>query len=182
MTCLRKHTEPVAGCPSCERMAADSAYRQAVEMIPIGGGTVSRPASQPPAPKEPVGTELKALLTELGIDADLIKSACESCANYAGMLDRWGVKVCRARLNEIAGRLKDQAIAHKARFRDGPLRWAGVASRALKMGLVLNPTNPYPGLVQLAIDRAEAKAAAEPTKPAAGTPGPSPEGSPPSLG
>lgn len=60
------------------------------------------------------GTELKALLGKIGIKST---PTC-SCNAHAREMDHWGPEECERRLDEIVGRLRDQAAARKLPFSD----------------------------------------------------------------
>jgi hypothetical protein len=90
---------------------------------------------------------LKTLLARLGIKPS---NNCD-CNAKADQMDRWGVAGCRDHRNEIIGWL-----------RDGQDRWGWrdkmkAAAKAAGIGLIfkLNPLDPYPGLIDEAIKRAE---------------------------
>jgi hypothetical protein len=113
-------------------------------------------SKEPAQPRAQPGTALKSLLVDLGIGEDLVGAMCGGgCEAYEARMNGWGIAGCRERFYEIAGRLHDQAIKHKARFRDDPILWAKLAKRAAGMGLILNPASPYAGLVDESIRRAE---------------------------
>jgi hypothetical protein len=130
------------------------------------------PTPAPGAPKPPgeVGAEIKLLTAELGIDDRMVMdtSDCQTCNDYAAMLDRIGVEACKGRVHEIAGRLHDQAVKHKLTFADNKGAWLAIAARiaithpALAAKLARHPLNPYLVLVKTAIERAEAKGPAPP--------------------
>jgi len=93
------------------------------------------------------GTELAAMLREMSIQAG---HTCD-CRAKAAIMDQRGVDGCRATRDEIAGWL-----------RDGAARWKWpdkikAAIGAARQGFAhrLNPLDPYPGLVDVAIERAE---------------------------
>lgn len=60
------------------------------------------------------GTELKALLGRIGITST---PTC-SCNAHAREMDYWGPDECERRIDEIVGRLRDQAAARKLPFSD----------------------------------------------------------------
>jgi hypothetical protein len=119
--------------------------------------TTPPPAQQPvPAQPQPQfagfgpGTEMKKLLHSLGIDPG---PNCD-CNARASMMDHWGVKGCREHFQEIVGWLKD-----------GQARWGwkeklAAATKAVTTGLAfkLNPLDPFPGIVEESICRAEKRA------------------------
>lgn len=103
-----------------------------------------------PMPLGP-GGELAEILRTMAVEAG---PGCDCKARQAQM-DAWGVAGCREHRAEIL-----------AWIEDGAPRWGWVeklkaAALAVKSGLAwrLSPTDPYGSLIDLAIDRAEAKAA-----------------------
>jgi hypothetical protein len=93
------------------------------------------------------GTELKKILAALGIQPG---PQC-TCNARAAQMDAWGVEGCRARRDEIAQWM-----------RDGQGQWGwkdrlAAATKAVQTGLAfrLNPLDPFPGLIDEAIRRAE---------------------------
>lgn len=103
-------------------------------------------ASAAPAPGGP-GTELKALLSEMGL-AEL--PGCQ-CAARAARMDGWGVDGCRQRRDEIVGWLREGYAAA------GWLDRLRAAGKALARGI--NWSDPLGWLVDEAIRRAEAQSA-----------------------
>jgi hypothetical protein len=63
-----------------------------------------------------------------------------------------GIDGCKARRDEFAQRLRDKQHLW------GWAEKAAIYARAVSIGLVLNPLDPFPGLVDEAIRRAEAHA------------------------
>lgn len=99
------------------------------------------------------GTELKALLKTLGI----AENAHCDCNAKANQMDEWGVEGCRAEFDQIVGWM-----------REGQSGWGwkdklAAAAKAVTTGLAfqVNWSDPFPGLVRLAIDRAEESASGE---------------------
>lgn len=95
------------------------------------------------------GTELKAVLATLGINP---APSCD-CHARAVQMDEWGVQGCRQHSEQIL-----------AWLREGQSRWGWkdkltAAGRAVvnRLALKLNPLDPFPGLVEEAIRRAEEK-------------------------
>jgi hypothetical protein len=93
------------------------------------------------------GTELKKILAELGI---MEKPDCP-CRRRANDMDILGVQGCKDNREMIVGWL-----------REGESRWGwkdklAAAAKAVQSGLAfkLNPFDPFPGLVDEAIRRAE---------------------------
>jgi len=159
------HCAYFAGCPDPGTWdQLDGPYLTSAECTAAGCGALFAPAprmaaARPPraarglrpvAPPRPVGgpgTELKALLAGLGVTAT---AGC-GCNDTAARMDAMGAAGCRERAGEIADQLRGQAKA---------VGWGvrlGAAVRSVAAGLVLNPLDPYPGLVAEAIRRAEAK-------------------------
>lgn len=95
------------------------------------------------------GTELKAILASLDINPSV---KCD-CNQKAQAMDYWGVEGCKERRDKIIDWL-----------RDGQERWGwknklGAGLKAIASGLAfkLNWTDPFPGLVDECIHRAEQK-------------------------
>ena len=89
------------------------------------------------------GTELKAILETLGIEAG---PTCD-CRARANQMDLWGVDGCREHREQIL-----------AWMREGQARWGwkeklAAAAKAVQSGLAfkLNPLDPFPSLVDEAI-------------------------------
>jgi hypothetical protein len=117
------------------------------------------------------GTELKRLLSELGIP-----SWCEGCKRRAEAMDQGGVEWCRENRATIVGWLQEAETkfatdAAKAARGDGQeptakqvgkaktaARWRAGWEAAKRM-LWINPASPFDSLVAEAIKRAEAKQA-----------------------
>lgn len=115
-------------------------------------------------PEEPIhlwapgygpGTELKAIISSLGINP----SASCDCNAKARQMDQWGVAGCREHRDEIIGWM-----------RSGQERWKwkdklAAAAKAVTTGLAfkLDWSDPFPSLIDEAIRRAEERA----TEPAA---------------
>ncbi len=100
-------------------------------------------------PNHGPGTELKALLAELGLVA---KDACQ-CEARARLMDVWGVSGSWEHRHEIAGWLRESAAN---------VGWADkfkVLMRSAVTGLWLNldVTDPYTSLVNVSIQRARDK-------------------------
>lgn len=94
------------------------------------------------------GTELAAMLREMGIQS---AASCD-CRAKAAIMDQRGVDGCRATRDEIAGWLRDGAT--RWRWPDKIAAAIGAARRGFAHRL--NPIDPYPGLVDVAIERAAA--------------------------
>lgn len=94
------------------------------------------------------GTELKAIMASIGINP----SASCDCNGKAEKMDQWGVAKCREERETIANWL-----------REGAPRWkwteklaAGAAAIATGLAFQVNWADPFPGLIDEAIRRAEA--------------------------
>ncbi len=144
---LCNHPERVEGCVRCHRWHTDEpGYRKAVESVRTGhkGPAVER--------KLPVGfgpgTELKALLSSLGIGGD----KCCGCAMFANAMDEWGVEGCRKKMNAILAHVGKQAKATSWQ------KWlkAIAIGTASSLAFRVNPLDPVRGIVNEAIRRAEA--------------------------
>lgn len=99
------------------------------------------------------GTELKALLADLG----LVAGGCQ-CESRARQMDLWGVAGCRENFSQIVSWLGEEY--HKRGW--GSVFRAGF--RAVRSGLAfkLSPSYPLESIVTEAIARAEAKATLHP--------------------
>jgi len=93
------------------------------------------------------GRELEEIFEQMEI---AYRESC-GCAAYARQMDLWGVAGCTEHFDEIVERLRTNAAKYSLweQFK--------AAGRALQSGLVfhLNPLDPFPGLVNEAIRRAE---------------------------
>lgn len=106
-----------------------------------------RPAVPVTTERQGPGTELKKLLESLGITAS---ENCP-CNARAEEMDNLGVAGCRARREEIVSWLREGSTAWGWRDK------LAAAGKAVACGLAfrLNPLDPYPGLLDEAIRRAE---------------------------
>jgi len=95
---------PVAVCPVALRSSKLSA-----EDFSQPRDETSKP---PPPPGNGPGTELKAMLSRLGITST---PNC-SCNQRAATMNAWGADVCEQRLDEIVGWLKEEATKRKLPF------------------------------------------------------------------
>lgn len=107
------------------------------------------PDAPPPAPREPVGSRLKALLAQLGLPAD----GCWGCGSLASQMDRWGAEGCRENRDQILGWLRQQ----QAKLGWAATVKAAVLAAATGLAFKLDPSDPAPGLLDEAIRRAEAR-------------------------
>lgn len=106
------------------------------------------------------GTELKKILASIGIHE---KPNCP-CAAFAATMDRWGIDGCIARRAHIEDKLRSNAkqwgwgsvseLLQPTNARE----IIGAAWKSVKTGLVfkINPLDPFPGLVEQAIEAEEA--------------------------
>lgn len=135
----------------CRLYHSDARYRALWDAAPPpnapGVVAAARSAVLPPA-RGP-GTELKALLAELGLAG---VGGC-GCEERAALMDHWGVAGCTERRSEITDWLR-QALAQQ-----GWGRKLTAALRAVVSGVALrlSPADPLGSLVDLAIERAVAK-------------------------
>jgi len=95
------------------------------------------------------GTELVRILASLGIT---IMVDCP-CKVRAAQMNAWGIDGCREHFNEIVGWL-----------REGQAFWgwkeklaAAFSATVSRLAFRLNPLDPFPGLVEEAISRADEK-------------------------
>lgn len=120
------------------------------------GGMIVLSRDQRDRPKQPIkawnkgkgpGTELKKILSSLGIEAG---PTCD-CRARANEMDEWGVEGCKANRQQIIDWMREGQ--ERWGWKD---KWTG-AARAVMSGLAfkLNPLDPFPGLVDEAIRRAE---------------------------
>ena len=95
------------------------------------------------------GTELMLMLAQLDIAE---KPGCD-CKAKAEQMDRWGVEGCREHIDEIVGWM-----------REGSHRWgwsdkfkAARLAAATGLAFKINWLDPFPGIVEEAIRRADTK-------------------------
>lgn len=103
-------------------------------------------AAPKPVSTQPVygpGTELKRLLHDLGFS---MRESC-GCNDRALRMNAWGIAGCRERRAEIEGWLREAAADVSIREK----LTAGIYG--ILQGI--NPLDPFPQLVDLAIERAE---------------------------
>ena len=95
------------------------------------------------------GTELRAIFATLDIHE---KADCP-CKEIAALMDLRGIDWCRANRDYIVGRLNETSKLYARRE-----KWHA-ARKAIETGLAfkINWADPFPGLVELAIERAEQK-------------------------
>lgn len=111
------------------------------------------------------GTELKAILASVGINPS---PSCD-CNAKMRVMDEWGVEECKAKKDVIVGWLEEKAeqwgwtILPSKAAGDGPhlsiKDKLAIGWRSLTTGIAFHVswTDPYPGLVDEAIHRAEVK-------------------------
>lgn len=99
------------------------------------------------------GTELKAILASLGIQPSV---SCD-CNAKARQMDAWGPEGCRKNFDIIVKWMQEGAPNW------GWLAYLSAAANAVATGLAfkINPTDPFPGIVEQAIKRAEEKEGVE---------------------
>lgn len=155
-------------CPHCWQFHHVAAFNRA------WGGDGRVVAVEKPTPaKRPgvrrgVGTHLKLILGTLGLD----ESTSCSCESWRAKMDAWGTAGCRRNRAAIEAHLRNEARAV------GWVATLKAGTRAAAAGLIFNPIDPAPGLLDLAISRAEAEPA--PAPPPAKSPNP-PPGPPPAA-
>jgi hypothetical protein len=130
---VASHTPKQYGLTVLSRDPADKPA-EAIRLVPIGKGP---------------GTELKSLLKQLGIAEN---PTCD-CNAKAAQMDAWGIAGCREHFDEIVGWM-----------RDGQQGWGwkdklAAAAKAVTSGIAfqVNWSDPFPGLITLAIERATDK-------------------------
>lgn len=116
--------------------------------LALWAGAPERAAVARP-PRHGPGTELKALLAELGIQPD----GCD-CEKRARQMDRWGVDGCRERFGQIVVWLRGEYE------RRGWVERVKAAALAVVTGLAvrLDPRDVIASLVEESLRRAEQKA------------------------
>lgn len=132
-----------------------AAYRQRhPEMQPTLPATqpqrISRQHPQCPI-RRGVGTHLKLLLKEFGVNADLCG---EGCGSFAAMMDGWGIEGCRQNREAILERLRQ-------RYKETSWKTAlNAAFQSVVTGNVfgMDVLHPIEWLVDEAIRRAESEA------------------------
>ena len=92
------------------------------------------------------GAHLMILIRGIGIRG---KGAC-GCKEMALRMDTWGIEGCEARIDEIAGILREKGKQY------GWGEYFAAGWEALKQWKFYNPLDPYPGLVKEAIKLAKA--------------------------
>ena len=118
------------------------------------GKIVTPPLPPPPILPEGPGTELEAINQEyFGIAPN---DACD-CKGKINQMNAWGVAGCRANYWTIVGWMKDNAAKY------GWQDQVAAAGRAVLTGFAfrIKWTDPWPGIVSEAINRAEAKEKAQ---------------------
>lgn len=95
-------------------------------------------------PPPGAGDELTRLVKQLGI----AKTRGCGCAEMAREMNALGIEGCRAKRDELAARLR--AKSKEYAWTD----WASAAANAAVIGLALrlNWSDPFPGLIDLAIE------------------------------
>lgn len=152
--CPDGHAEYKAGCAQCElgkrnpKVAAAwaAAHARGQSLTTPGGQDADKePGRNPPPPAAgKVGDHLAALLAGLGF----VETAGCGCGSMKARMNSWGVHGCRANRAEIEAWLREKAGAV------GLLAKAAAGVRALAGGLLVNPLDPAPGFLDVAIRRA----------------------------
>lgn len=125
-------------CGVCRLIAKNPAFRR-------GFGDEWPATANPQPPKSLPGTHLKAVLDALGLKA----AGCGACKAMQAKMNAWGAAGCRERRAEIEDWLRAQAAG---------VGWAKklkAGAKAISAGLLLNPLDPAPGLLDEALRRAE---------------------------
>lgn len=111
-----------------------------------------QPSPQPPPGLLGPGTILKQLLEKLGI---VTMDSCP-CRKMQRQMDAWGPTGCRAHRAEILIHLREQ-------FRKATWKTKlAAATKAIRIGLPINPLDPLGWLVDESIRRAELPTAIDP--------------------
>lgn len=115
------------------------------------GKAEQTPAKSPDPAKGLPGTEMLSLTAELGI----VSPAACGCKTLAAQMDKLGVDGCRAMMSDL--KVTMHVNWESWGWRD---KLKAVAASAWKAaGLGVNPTDPVRDLLEIAIERAEKKAA-----------------------
>lgn len=104
MTC---HVLKKYGGVHCQWCCTHPEWRAAIEM-PVECPDGVTADSIPPEPAKGPGSELKAILTTIGI-----KSSNCGCNSMAGKMDRWGPDGCEERIEEIVASMMKEARRRK---------------------------------------------------------------------
>lgn len=142
-TCDHPNEPMPEQCAVCWHYVHDERYRALLDRIDL----VARKILPPPEWDGGPGTELEAIFRTLRIQP---KWGC-GCGSVARLMDNFGVEGCRQNRDYIIAKIREK----QGRFG----RWEKVraALLAIATGLVfrINPFDPFPGIVDLAIRRAE---------------------------
>ena len=108
-------------------------------------GTATSTAKPPPV--EGPGRELALLLASLGV-TDLDGCGCKA---HVKQMNAWGIDGCREHFDEIVGWLRDG----EARFKWADKLKASALAAATGLAFKINWIDPFPGIVEEAIRRAD---------------------------
>jgi hypothetical protein len=126
---------------------------QKITTLPVelqDGKIVTPPIPAPPPPPEGPGTEIETINREyFGIEPN---EACD-CKGKVRQMNAWGVAGCRQNYWTIVGWMKDNAKHYGWADKIGAMAGAVTAGIAFR----IKWTDPWPGIVTEAINRAEAK-------------------------
>jgi hypothetical protein len=155
--------------PTCMDRLSETEFRCTLHgwkirttQLPIVCGVCASGARQP-APEQGPGAELKQILESIGIRPIQPGKAADGsgqgqcrCDAFAEQMNRWGVAGCRAHFLRIVAKLQTTAAEYG---------WGDklkAAAMAVTNGLAfrINWLDPFPGLVEEAIRRAEEKTSA----------------------
>lgn len=115
-----------------------------------------------PPPVDGVGTELYSIIhDQLKARVDF---GCRPCNKLLALMNQMGADICRVRFKELLAKLRENAKG-KVGFRER-LR---LVPRVIRTGIIfhINPFDPLPGMLRLAIRRAKKKELAKSAKPVA---------------
>jgi len=132
------HAERNADCYLCNLAATDPRYARIFGDESLAGSVA--------VVREPVGSELESILKRLGLKPS---KTC-GCSSRVRKMNEWGVEGCLANRAEIEAWLRSESekVGWWAKLRAGLLGlFGGVAIR-------IDPVDPAPGLLDLAIERA----------------------------
>lgn len=103
--------------------------------------------SAPLPPKARPGSAMESLFSRMGIDSSDTDCGCKAMILK---MDRWGADGCRERRQEIILHLRAAAQGK------GWMEKIAAGFAAARLGLILNPLDPFPALIDEAIRLAEA--------------------------
>lgn len=97
------------------------------------------------------GTEMKKLLISIGITIHL---GCR-CKEMMKNMDVWGVEGCKQKKDQIIMVMEESAELYSWKDYVVAATLSALVLNVQVIGFKINPLNPFPGLVDIAIYRAE---------------------------